>query len=235
MHKPNLLLLPGLINDASLFEQQVEALADVAAITVADLSRADSIPAMAGDALSQAPDAPFILAGFSMGGYVAFEMLRQAPARIAALVLMDTSARADTREARAAREALIARAADDFPGVVETLLEKLVHPEHTRLPEVGGVFQSMASSLGAEVFVRQERAIMARADSKATLRQIRCPTLILCGRDDTVTPPAVHEEMAAAIAGARLEVLDTCGHLAPLEQPARVTELLRAFVGHCVS
>jgi len=230
MEKANLFLLPGLLNDASLFEAQAAALSDVAAITVADLTRSDTMEALAADALAQAPSGPVVLVGFSMGGYVAFEIMRRAPDRVRGLVLIDTSARPDTGEARAGREELIQRSEKDFPGVIETLLARMAHPDDANTPEVGGMLQSMANGLGREVFVSQERAIMSRPDSRPTLRDIRCPTLIICGRDDQITPPAVHDEMAAGIAGSRLEIIDDCGHLSPLEQPARVTELLRCWL-----
>lgn len=230
MEKLNLLLLPGLLNDASLFEVQAAALADVGTITIADLTRSDTIGGLADSVLSEAPDGRFVLVGFSMGGYVAFEILRKAAGRVCGLVLMDTSARPDTEEARAGREELIQRSESDFPGVIEALLARMAHPDDANTPEVGGVLQSMASALGRDVFVTQQRAIMSRPDSRPLLREIRCPTLIICGRDDQITPPAVHDEMAAGIVGSRLEIIDDCGHLAPLEQPERVTELLRDWL-----
>ena len=231
MEKMNLLLLPGLLNGASLFEQQADALANLVGITVADLTGADSIAALAADALEQAPEGPFVLAGMSMGGYVAFEIMRQAPKRVRALALLSTSARPDTREATAGREELIQLAQTDFPAVIESLLARMAHPEHANTPEVGGMFQSMATGLGPEVFERQQRAIIGRADSRPTLAAIKCPTLIVCGRDDLVTPLEVHRELAAQIPGARLEIIEECGHLLPLEQPEQVTELLRDWLG----
>lgn len=230
MEKAQLLLLPGLLNDASLFEHQVEHLSDLVAITVGALSESDSIRGLADDVLAQAPAGPLILGGMSMGGYVAFEIMRRAPERIRALVLISTSARPDTQESTASRHELISLAKTDFPAVIEKLLAKMAHPDNANTPEVGGMFQSMATGLGREVFDRQQQAIMGRSDSRPSLATIRCPTLIVCGRDDQVTPPEVHEELAKGIAGSRLEILDNCGHLAPLEQPERVTELLREWL-----
>ncbi|NMG29657.1 alpha/beta fold hydrolase [Aromatoleum evansii] len=234
MEKMNLLLLPGLLNGASLFEHQAEALADLVGITVADLTGSDSIAALAADVLQQAPSGPFMLAGMSMGGYVAFEIMRQAGERVRALALLSTSARPDTPDATAAREELITLAETDFPAVIDKLLARMAHPEHANTPEVGGVFQSMATGLGREVFVRQQRAIIGRADSRPTLASIRCPTLVLCGRDDLVTPPDVHRELAAGIAGAQLEIIEECGHLLPLEQPEQVTGILRGWLSDLV-
>lgn len=230
MEKMNLLLLPGLLNGASLFEHQVDGLADVVGITIADLTGSDSMAGLAEDALAQAPEGPFVLAGMSMGGYVAFEILRRAPHRVRALVLLSTSARPDTPDATAAREELIELGATDFPAVIEKLLARMAHPEHANTPEVGGVFQSMATGLGYEVFVRQQRAIIGRADSRPTLADIECPTLVLCGQDDLITPPDVHHELAAGISGARLHAIEECGHLVPLEQPEQVTGLLRDWL-----
>jgi pimeloyl-ACP methyl ester carboxylesterase len=92
------------------------------------------------------------------------------------------------------------------------------------------MFQSSANGLGKEVFVRQERAIIGRSDSRPGLARIKCPTLVICGREDVITPPAVHEELVAAIPGAKLEVIENCGHLSPLEQPGQVTEILRDWL-----
>jgi pimeloyl-ACP methyl ester carboxylesterase len=230
MEKVNLLLLPGLLNDASLFEQQVSVLADEAHIAVADLTRSDSIADLASDALSQAPGDEFALVGLSMGGYVAFEIMRRAPQRVRALALLDTTARPDSSEATAARETLMRLSESDFPAVIETLLPRLAHPTRANTPEVGGVIQSMAMGLGKDVFQRQQRAIIGRIDSRPALKQIDCPTLVLCGRDDLITPPDLHRELAAAIRGAKLAIIDECGHLSPLDQPARVTEALQRWL-----
>lgn len=230
MEKTNLILLPGLLNDANLFTHQVGELSNLVAVTVADLTGADSIAALAADTLAQAPAGPFVLAGMSMGGYVAFEIMRQAGERVKALALLSTSARPDTVEASAGREALIALSRTDFPAVIETLLTRMAHPDHANTPEVGGMFQSMATELGPAVFARQQRAIMGRADSRPTLAGIRCPTLVICGRQDALTPPEVHEEIVAGIAGAQLAVIEECGHLSPLEQPEKLTLLLHDWL-----
>jgi pimeloyl-ACP methyl ester carboxylesterase len=234
MEKTNMLLLPGLLNDASLFEQQAGALADLVQITIADLTGSDSIEALAEDVLAQAPEGPFVLCGMSMGGYVAFEILRREPQRVLALALVSTSARPDTLEATAHRRELIELGEKNFPAVIEKLLGRMAHPELANTPEVGGMFQSMATGLGYEVFVRQENAIIGRPDSRPTLVEIQCPTLVLCGREDQVTPPEVHEELAAGIAGARLEIIAECGHLSPLEQPEKVTGILRDWLSGLV-
>ncbi|HXE40046.1 MAG TPA: alpha/beta fold hydrolase [Azonexus sp.] len=224
--KPNILLLPGLLNDASLFTDQIAALATHAVVEVGDLTTAGSIPEMAASVLKAASAERFVLLGLSLGGYVAFEIMRQAPGWVAGLVLMDTTARPDTAEATAKREALIQLAATDLDAVTEQLLPRLSHPERMNLPTVGGVIQSMATSLGKEVFVRQQRAIMGRPDSRPTLATITCPTLVICGRDDLITPPELATEIADGIRHAKLDIIEHCGHLATLDQPAEVSRLL---------
>jgi pimeloyl-ACP methyl ester carboxylesterase len=166
-----------------------------------------------------------------MGGYVALEIMRQAPERVLALALLDTSARPDTPQATEGRRTLMRRSDTDFPGVIGTLLPKMLHPAHLDAEHIAGMFVAMAHSVGKDAFQRQQTAILGRIDSRPSLNRIACPTLVLCGREDTITPVEVHEEMVAAIAGAHLEIVDECGHLSALEQPERVTEALRDWIG----
>lgn len=228
--KPNILLLPGLLSDASLFTDQIAALATRGKVEVGDLSTAGTITEMAASVLKTASAERFVLLGLSLGGYVAFEIMRQAPERVAGLVLMDTTARPETAEASAKREALIKLAATDLDAVTEQLLPRLSHPERMNLPAVRGVIQSMASSLGKEVFVRQQRAIMGRPDSRPTLATITCRTLVICGRDDLITPPDLATEIVDGIKHAKLRIIERCGHLATLDQPAEVSRLLLEWV-----
>lgn len=224
--KPNLLLLPGLLNDASLFSGQTSVLTTLTKVEIGDLSTAETIADMAASVLKDSAAERFVLLGLSLGGYVAFEIMRQAPARVAGLVLVDTTARPDSAEAGVARQALIKLAATDLEGVVEQLLPRLSHPARMNLPVVRGVIQSMAISLGKEVFERQQRAIMGRPDSRPTLAEISCPTLVICGREDVITPPELAEEMAGGIHGAELRIIEQCGHLSTLDQPEEVARLL---------
>ena len=228
--KPNILLLPGLLNDASVFTDQVAALTTVATVEVGNLSIAETISDLAISVLQEASAKRFVLLGLSLGGYVAFEIMRQAPERVAGLVLMDTTALPDTPESKAKRESLIELAATDLNAVIEQLLPLLSHPDRMNLPAVRGNVQSMANGLGAEVFTRQQRAIMGRPDSRPTLKGIRCPTLVICGEDDLITPPQTAKEMARGIKHARLEIIPECGHLATLDQPERVSELLLGWL-----
>lgn len=228
--KPQFLLLPGLLNDASLFTEQTVALSEIGTVQVGDLTRSETIAELARDVLDEAPEGSLVLVGLSMGGYVAFEIMRQAPERVSALVLMDTSARPDTPEASATREELIALAETDLEAVTERLLPRLSHPERMNLPTVGGVVQSMAASLGKDVFIRQQRAIMSRPDSRPTLAKITCPTLVICGREDQITPPEMSEEIAAGIKHAELRIIEQCGHLSTLDQPEEVSGVLVEWI-----
>lgn len=224
--KPDFLLLPGLLNDASLFTEQIAALTPLGAVEVGDLTTAGTITDLAASVLKAASAERFVLLGLSLGGYVAFEIIRQAPERVAGLALIDTTARPDNAEAIAKREALIELAETDLDAVTEQLLPRLSHPERMNLPAVRGVIQSMARSLGKEVFERQQRAIMGRPDSRPTLAAITCPTLVICGQDDLITPPELASEMADGIRHAKLKLIAQCGHLSTLDQPEEVSRLL---------
>jgi pimeloyl-ACP methyl ester carboxylesterase len=224
--KTDLLLLPGLTNDARVWQGVADRLADVATVHFGDLGTADTMAALADDVLAKAPPR-FALAGLSMGGYCALEIVARAPERVIALGLVDTSARPDTPEGRANREKQIARAPAELAAIVEELLPRWVHPSRVEDHAVADIVRAMARDGGADVFARQQRAIMSRADSRPRLPGIRCPTVVVCGREDTLLPLEVHEEMARGIPGAKLRVIEACGHLAPLERPAEVAAALR--------
>lgn len=224
--KPNLILLPGLLNDARLWRAQAEGLAGVANVSVADLTRSDTMAGLAADVLEQVPAGMFALAGLSMGGYVALEIMRQAPERVTALALIDTSARPDTPEATENRRRLIALARTDFAAVPRELMPKLLYPPHMEERDIVDCIADMAATVGPDAFVRQQHAIMARVDSRDGLADIDCPALVLCGREDRITPVEVHEEMAALIPRATLTIVEHCGHLSALEKPDAVTAAL---------
>jgi pimeloyl-ACP methyl ester carboxylesterase len=227
---PPVLLLPGLLEDADAFEHAIAEMHEVTTVTVADLTRADSIAELARQALAQAPEGPLAVAGHSMGGYVALEIARQAPARLDRLALLNTHARPDSPESTENRRRLMALARKDFPAVIETLTPKLLGPSHLRDLELAGTISEMALGVGPEAFDRQERAIIGRIDSRPHLAAIRCPTLVIAGREDQIMPVAWLEELARGIPGARLEILERSGHMSSMEDPQAVGRLLRQWV-----
>ena len=230
--KPSLILIPGLLLTADLWRDQIRDLADLADISVTtEQIRHESMAAIAAAILAGAPER-FALAGLSMGGYVALELLRQAPERVVKLALLDTSGRADTPEQTATRRGLIELAEKgNFKGVTPRLLPMLVHASRLDDQPLVERILNQAAEVGRDGFFRQQRAIMGRIDSRPHLREIRCPTLVLCGREDQLTPPDHHMELATGIPDSRLVVVEDCGHLAPMERPERVTAELRRWLG----
>jgi pimeloyl-ACP methyl ester carboxylesterase len=228
-----LVLLPGLLCDRRLFGPQLPALeAGGRRVLVPDLTGEGTVEALAARVLAEAPPGPFALCGLSMGGYVAQEIVRQAPERVARLALLDTRARADSPEETARRRGLIELAErGEFRGVTPRLLPLLIHRDRLADGALTGLVQAMAAAVGRDAFLRQQRAIMARRDYRPLLAAIRVPTLVLCGREDAITPPEMHHEMAAAVPDATLVVLPNCGHLAPLERPGAVAAQLAAWLG----
>lgn len=225
-----LVLLPGLLCDDTLWRAQVAALNDIAAPTIADLTRDDSMDAMARRVLAAAP-ARFALAGLSMGGYLAQHIARTVPSRISRLALLDTSARADTPEQTARRRGLIELAEKgEFKGVTPRLLPLFLHPDRLQDEALTGTVMAMAERVGKDAFLRQQRAIMSRIDSRPHLPRIDCPTLVLCGREDALTPLALSEEIASLMPAARLEIVERCGHLSTMERPDEVNAALRRWL-----
>ena len=225
-----LVLLPGLLCDGALWRHQTETLADAAAFTIGDFTDDDSIEAMARSVLIEAPES-FALAGLSMGGYVALEIMRQAPERVTRLALLDTSARADTPEQTVHRGGLLELVQmGEFKGVTPRLLPLLIHPDRLDDEALTGTIMAMAERIGKEAYLRHQNAILKRVDSRPYLPAIGCPTLVLCGRQDVLAPLDAHQEMADAIPRASLVVVEDCGHLATLEQPHAVSAALRYWL-----
>ncbi len=226
-----LALLPGLLTDRALWAHQIAALADLAESRVADFTTQGSIAGMARSVLEMMP-ARFALAGLSMGGYVAMEVLRRAPQRVGVLGRLDTKARLDTPARTAARKAFIEQARSGaFKGVSRQALEMYVHPDRVADAILADAVLAMTARVGRDAFLSQQAAIMGRPDSRPGLPKIACPTLVLCGRQDQPTPVECHQEIAAAIPGAKLTVIEDCGHLSPMERPEAVTAALRAWLG----
>ena len=221
-----LVLVPGVLCSARLFAPQVTALWPLGPITVADHRRDADMAAIAARILADAPPR-FALAGLSMGGYIAFAMLRIAPERIAKLALLDTSARADTPEQKPGREKFIAMAENGkLPEVVDMLIPRFLHKNRQGDESLKRIVRDMAADTGPEAFVRQQQAVMARPDSRPLLGSIHCPTLVLVGEGDELTPPELAKEIAAGISGSRLVVVPDCGHLSTIEKPEAVNAAL---------
>jgi pimeloyl-ACP methyl ester carboxylesterase len=166
-----------------------------------------------------------------MGGYLAQEVMRQAPERVTRLALLDTSARADTLERTALRRGLIELARKgEFKGITPRLLPQWIHPDRLHDQALTREIMAMTQRVGRDAYLRQMQAIMGRPDGRADLPRIAVPTLVLCGREDQSTPLALHEEIAALIPGATLVVVERCGHLSTMERPDEVNAALRRWL-----
>jgi pimeloyl-ACP methyl ester carboxylesterase len=225
-----LVLGPGLMNTPRLWQHQTENLADIADITIVDTRLDTSLADMARRMLDEAPP-KFTYAGLSMGGYMAFEVMRQAPDRVLKLALLDTAAYYDTPERTAIRKEAIGWAeGGDFERVKRNTFPIFLAPERLKDPEMTGIANAMCDEIGPQIFVQQMTAIMNRPDRRPMLSDIRVPTLVIVGREDQGTPVAASEEIVAGIPGARLAIIEDCGHLSTIEQPQAVTALLRDWL-----
>lgn len=230
-HKLPLLFLPGLLNTPAIWSHQIENLADLTIPYVGDLTVADSISGLAEAVLADAPER-FALAGLSMGGYVAFEIMRnRAPDRVDRLALVDTTARPDAPEQSARRTVLVAQArSDGLDAVVPQLLPGFLSPDGAQDLAMVQSVREMAYDIGADAFGRQQSAIMGRADSRPDLPGIACPTVVIVGQQDSMTGGEIAQEMVDGIPDAVLEEIPNAGHLSPLENPAAVTAALRRWL-----
>ena len=224
-------LIPGLLLTPQLYAPQLEALWADAPVLLANHTRADSMAELARGILAQAPPR-FALVGLSMGGYIAFEILRQAPERVARLALLDTAARPDTPDITAGRRTNMQLAQSGrLAEVVDALIPRLVHPSRVTDAPLLDVIRRMGAQVGVAGYLRQQAAIIARPDSRPMLKDIRCPTLVLVGDADQLTPPERAQEIAAGVRGAELVIVPECGHLSTLERPELVTRALRSWLG----
>jgi pimeloyl-ACP methyl ester carboxylesterase len=221
-----IVLVPGLNCSARLYAEQIPLLWQFGPVTVADHRRDDSMAAVARRILAAAAPC-FALAGLSMGGYIAFEIIRQAPERVAKLALLDTGAGPEAPESSLHRKPLIEMAQQGrFAEITDNQFPLLVHHRRHGDAALKVLVRAMNEETGPDAYVRQQLAIMSRPDSRPGLAAIGCPTLILVGDDDQLTPPALAREMAAGIRGSRLVVIPDSGHLSTLEQPQAVNVAL---------
>jgi len=226
-----ILLVPGLVSSPRIFAPVVPALWRFGPVTVANHIRDDNMGAIARRILAEAPPR-FALAGHSMGGYIAFEIMRQAPQRVAKLALINTQARPDTEEATERRRSMMARArSGQYRAVLDELFPGFVHPSRRDDAALRQLVHDMGEEVGVEGFVRQQTAMIGRVDSRPSLAWIKCPTLVLTGDEDNTIPNSLSREMADGIHGAKLVILPNCGHLPQPEQPeataAALVEWLR--------
>jgi len=239
MGMTRLVLLPGLVCDATVWRHTRGVLDSRADIHVAEYGSLDSLGAMADKVLAEV-DGPFALAGHSMGGRIALEMFRRAPQRIQALALMDTGVQplapgdAGARETAGRYELLGIARTQGMAAMAARWVQGMVWPSRlTERPLIDGIVQMLARS-SAEIFAAQIEALLARPAASGLLEQIRCPTLVLCGAEDSWAPAARHREMAATITGAQLTLVPDCGHMCTLERPDAVTRALANWLDAAV-
>ena len=225
-----IILVPGLNCSSRLYAAQIPDLWRFGPVSVANHTRDETMAAIARRILDDAPPR-FALAGLSMGGYIALEIMRQAANRVVKLALLDTGARDDAPEVQAKRRTNIAAAqAGRFDEIIDAQFPLYVHPSRASDTALKATYLAMCHDVGPQAYVRQQNAIMGRADSRPLLATIRCPTLVLVGAQDEATPPALSDEIARAIPGARLVTVPDCGHLSTLECPQAVTSALAEWM-----
>lgn len=237
--KPVLLLIPGMFNTAQVWQALLPGLQAHVQLRIANVLTQDSITAMADDAWRLVADlpagTPLLVCGFSMGGYVAIEMLATRRAQVHALALVDTSARPETAESLLLREKTISALERNFERTVEGIIAFSLHPQSLQNTALVDGMRAMMHTVGAQNALRQTRALMVRRDHRAMLSQWAMPTLITCGREDKVTPPALSEELKALVPHAQLEWIDDAGHQTVLEQAPFVARHLMTLVRQVVA
>jgi pimeloyl-ACP methyl ester carboxylesterase len=224
-----------LICDQTVWQRQMDALSDVADCTCADYGALDSLAGMAEAVLRTAPER-FSVAGHSMGGRVAFEIYRLAPNRVARIALFDTGylplapGAAGEEEARKRGELVTLAQSHGMCAMLSQWLPPMLHPRRVNETALVNSIIEMMSLKTPEIFAAQEHALLSRPDASPVLEQIRCPALLLCGREDGWSGPAQHAAMSAKIQGSRLVIVPDCGHMSMLEQPAAVSASLREWL-----
>lgn len=230
-----LVLLPGLLCDREVWQQQIEALADIADCIPIEWSDENSLVAMAHTALRQAPGR-FSVVGHSMGGRVALEVFRLAPERVARIALFNTGYQARPKttageeEERGRMTLLGVARSDGMRAMAAQWLPPMIHPARRTDQALVNTIIEMFARKTADTFAAQIRALLDRPDATAVLEQIRCPALLLTGREDQWSPVSRHEEMAARIPRSTLTAVPECGHMSTLEQPAAVSVALRGWL-----
>lgn len=226
-----LLLVPGLLCDEALWIYQAEVLADTAEVSIVnEHTQYDTVGQIAEVLLAKAPPR-FALAGLSMGGYIALEVVRQGMQSVERLALLDTSALIDSQDqSRRRREHVNLVMEGHFEAVVDQLMPLYLHPDRLLDEELAGKVRKMAYRVGPEAFLRQQKAIISRAEMLSFLPDIPCPTLVICGRQDQLTPLARSIEIADGISDSKLVIIEECGHLSTMERPDEVSGVMRRWL-----
>jgi len=231
MSKLPLILLPGTLCDATLFEYQIAHLADVVDPVAVDVHHQDNLPDVARYVLNQV-DGRFAVAGLSYGGIVAFELWRQAPERVHKMALLNTNPRAASEKTRASQQRFVGMAhLGEFREITTDFLkDTMLHPDHQKDLELREKVLQMAQNIGVQGFVNEVKAQLNRPDSLPDLPSITCDTLVLTGREDMVIPVEIHQQMAELLPNSELYIIEQCGHLSTMEQPEIVTDALRQWL-----
>lgn len=224
------LLLPALLTNGELFREQRAALSRFGDVLDATTSGHRTLPRIAASVLESAPPR-FSIVGLSLGGRIAMEIVRQAPERVVRLALIGTSARTESAEQRTRRRSqidLVRRGC--FSELVTAMYPHMVHPSRHQDNTLRKTYEAMANEVGPQTFVDHQLALIMRSDIRESLGAIPCPTLVVVGSDDRITPLDNAEELAAGIPNSRLVVIPDCGHLSTLERPAETTETLLDWI-----
>jgi len=224
-----ILMIPGLCSDAAIWRRTIAALGNDFRCTVGDTLQDSTLSGMARRILDSAPE-KFVLAGVSMGGMVAMELVKLAPSRVTHLALVDTNARPDTLRQRMYRRLanIVVGQTSDFRPLAERSLASLVHPDTSE--DVKAEMIEMSIRVGPKTYIRQNRAVRIRQDLRTILAAIKVPTAVIVGRDDALIPVARSREIHDLAPGSTLHIIPDCGHLPPIEKPAIVSDLLRKLV-----
>ena len=230
-----LVLVPGLLCDDWLWSFQVEALADIADVRVANHGEVDTLGALAESIINQAPPR-FAIAGHSMGGRVALEVARRVPERLIGFAILDTGyeavapGEAGEREASGRRSMLALARRSGMRALARTWLQGMVYPPRLTDYELIEPIVDMFDRRTPDLYAQQIHALLNRPDARSVFARIRCPSLVLCGSDDTWAPPSRHEAMAKMLRHSTFGIVPHCGHMSPLERPRAVNDAFRGWL-----
>jgi len=228
--KESLIMIPGTLCDASLFKHQVSGLADIANPQVVSNSSSDDLGEVAANILQEI-NGNFSIMGLSYGGIIAFEMWRQARQRINKLILMNTNHKKPSETTRANQQRFLGMSAlGEFREITTDFLkDAMLYDEHAEDAALRKTILQMALNTGHDNFFKQIKAQLNRPDSIPDLPNIKCPTLIITGKQDKVCTPKIHQEMAQLIPNSTIKLIEKCGHLSTLEQPKEVNRIIREW------